>query len=290
MKQALYAELRDALCPALPSGERRMVGMAELSEVARSTQPAVPYDTLLSIYNQLHQAQVQALDGAMKAGARSWLREYEGGASMAAIALREGFSPCNLARVLLKLLLELPEGKQGAKDVTAFLRRPSLLPCQRLADGVAACVAADWQNSPRAEVIKRTVGLEYEYVLAERLRNAGLAFSTEDSLRDEGKAVTPDVKLLVPIALDGHIVHWIDSKAMFGSEEVHAKYTAEQYQRYVNRYGDGLVIYWFDFVDQLNWAPAAAEHSGEGPEAEATVAHRGVYCSRDFPQTFVLPT
>jgi hypothetical protein len=32
----------------------------------------------------------------------------------------------------------------------------------------AACVAADLQCSPRIDLIKRTVGLEYEYVLGER--------------------------------------------------------------------------------------------------------------------------
>ena len=37
-----------------------------------------------------------------------------------------------------------------------------------------------------------------------RLTSAGLAFSTEDDLRDEGQAVTPDVKLTVPISIDGY--------------------------------------------------------------------------------------
>ena len=184
MKQELYEELCGALRPPLrQSGERRMVDMAGLSGVARRMQPRVSYDTLLSIYNQLHQADAKGVDGAMKAGVRTWLREYQDGVGMAAIAAREGFSPCNLARLLLKQLLELPDSKQASKDVTHFIREPALLPCRRLSENVQACVACDWQNSPRAEVTKRTVGLEYEYILAERLTNAGLAFSTEDSLR-----------------------------------------------------------------------------------------------------------
>jgi hypothetical protein len=36
-----------------------------------------------------------------------------------------------------------------------------------------------------------------------RLSSVGLAYSTEDDLRDEGQAVTPDVKLAVPISIDG---------------------------------------------------------------------------------------
>lgn len=313
MKQHLYAELCEALRPPQPSGApRRMVDMAGLSEVARRMQPWVSYDTLLSIYNQLHQAEAKEVDSTMKAGVRTWLREYQGGVDMATIAAREGFSPCNLARLLLRNLVDLPDSKQAGKDVTHFIRDPSLLPCRRLGENVRRCVESDWQNSPRAEVTKRTVGLEYEYVLAERLSNAGLAFSTEDKLRGEGKAVTPDVKLVVPVSIDGHIVHWIDSKAMFGSEETHVRYTEDQYQRYVNRYGDGLVIYWFDFVDHLNWdeaaAPTASAPAEMGASAQSVrggappqdmagrhdqntpVAHPGVYCVREFPLEFLLPT
>lgn len=36
-------------------------------------------------------------------------------------------------------------------------------------------------------------------------------------MRKEGSCRTPDVLLSVPIMIDDHIVHWIDSKAMYGS-------------------------------------------------------------------------
>ena len=32
---------------------------------------------------------------------------------------------------------------------------------------------------------------------------------------------------------------------MFGDEETHRRYTAEQFARYVLRFGAGMVIYWF---------------------------------------------
>ena len=35
------------------------------------------------------------------------------------------------------------------------------------------------------------------------------------------------------------------------------RYTTAQFQRYVDRFGDGLVIYWFDFIDTLNDVPGA---------------------------------
>jgi len=72
------------------------------------------------------------------------------------------------------------------------------------------------------EKIRRSTGLEYEYLLQERLHNMGIAFSGEEELRAQGlpkvcslilyfplmaislmneTTKTPDVKLLVPFAI-----------------------------------------------------------------------------------------
>ena len=42
---------------------------------------------------------------------------------------------------------------------------------------------------------------------------------------------------------------------MFGDPHTHEKETMAQLQGYVHRYGPGMVIYWFDFVDTLNSDP-----------------------------------
>jgi hypothetical protein len=47
------------------------------------------------------------------------------------------------------------------------------------------------------------------------------------------------------------IISWIDSKATFGDDRVHAKQMEDQYNTYVNRYGSGLVIYWFGCLTGL---------------------------------------
>lgn len=69
---------------------------------------------------------------------------------------------------------------------------------------------------------------------------------------------TPDVRLLLPIGvLDPatgrlRVVNWIDSKAMFGDRHTHETENAGQLQGYVNRYGPGMVIYWFGHIANLS--------------------------------------
>ncbi len=54
-----------------------------------------------------------------------------------------------------------------------------------------------------------------------KVEELGLAYLEEDQLRARGYDKTPDCKLEVPIAVDGHVVNWIESKASFGDEESH---------------------------------------------------------------------
>lgn len=48
-----------------------------------------------------------------------------------------------------------------------------------------------------------------------------------------------------------HVVHWIDSKASFGDDRTHSQQLEGQYRTYLNRYGPGMVIYWFGFIAEL---------------------------------------
>lgn len=63
----------------------------------------------------------------------------------------------------------------------------------------------------------------------------GLAFRDEEHLRKNGYDKTPDCKLEVPVAIDGFVINWIESKALFGDEDAHKDYMKNQYLSYWNR-------------------------------------------------------
>jgi len=117
----------------------------------------------------------------------------------------------------------------------------------RLAADAAAAAAGDAVFSPRADAGRHAAGAEAEALLRSRLRALGAGHWSEAALRAGGYVCTPDARLGTPFLLGGTPIHWIDSKAAFGSARLHGAQLRDQYGRYVNRYGPGLVIYWAGF-------------------------------------------
>lgn len=82
----------------------------------------------------------------------------------------------------------------------------------------------------------RSLGQQYEIELHREVVELGLAFRDEEHLRKYGYDKTPDVKLEVPVAVNGFVINWIESKALFGDADVHQDYMKNQYLCYWNRY------------------------------------------------------
>ncbi|EMP26753.1 Putative protein C15orf41 [Chelonia mydas] len=120
--------------------------------------------------------------------------------------------------------------------INSMLRDPSQIPDGVLANQVYQCTVNDCCYGPLVDCIKHAIGHEHEVLLREMLLEKNLSFLAEEQLRAKGYDKTPDFILEVPVAVEGHIIHWIESKASFGDECSHQAYLQDQFWSYWNRY------------------------------------------------------
>ncbi|XP_075610208.1 CDAN1-interacting nuclease 1 isoform X4 [Balearica regulorum gibbericeps] len=228
--------------------------------------------TLLSIFSQEYQKQIKRthakhhtaeaietyyqryLNGVMKNAAAPILLE---------LANEVDFAPSLMARIVLERFLQEKDQAVPSKTlINSMLRDPSQIPDGVLANQVYQCTVNDCCYGPLVDCIKHAIGHEHEVLLREMLLEKNLAFIAEDQLRAKGYDKTPDFILEVPVeftlfsavtlAVEGHIIHWIESKASFGDESSHQAYLQDQFWSYWNRFGPGLVIYWYGFIEELD--------------------------------------
>lgn len=175
--------------------------------------------------------------------------------------------PCIMARMVLKSYLSrtLHGTNAIAAGASKYLTSPDEIEDRMLSANIAHCIKIDKTYSPQMDIYRqygdhgasepnlgREIGVKYEKILEDKLREASIPFYTEDHMRTMGYPKTPDVCLLEPISIDGAVVKWIESKAWFGDPISHHAYLRDQYWPYYNRFGPGLVVYWFGFVDEID--------------------------------------
>ena len=98
----------------------------------------------------------------------------------------------------------LPEYAFSEKNGTGRQRQDrdcEGMPLSRLAVEVRQALDSDPMYGPRSDRERHNVGVEYEVLLEETLRDMGVPFETEDDLRRRGAAKTPDVLLLTPLGI-----------------------------------------------------------------------------------------
>lgn len=163
------------------------------------------------------------------------------------------YAPSLMARIVLERFLQEHKETPPSKSViNSMLRDPSQIPDGVLANQVYQCIVNDCCYGPLVDCIKHAIGYEHEVLLRDLLLEKNLSFLDEDQLRAKGYDKTPDFILQVPVAVEGHIIHWIESKASFGDECSHHAYLHDQFWSYWNRFGPGLVIYWYGFIQELD--------------------------------------
>lgn len=197
------------------------------------------------------------------------------------MATREKFLPVSLCRILLAL-----EYNGTPKSITnEMMRNPHMIPDPLFGLNVMNCWFNDKSDGPLIDLKRQAIGEDYEVRLKKLAADVGLEFHDEVYLRRYGYDKTPDLKLAVPCMYKGKIISWIESKASFGDMTSHRQYVNDQLASYGNRYvnwhckwfefleengihslrhlyefdicrfGCGVVIYWFGYLDQVAMCP-----------------------------------
>ncbi|XP_054387333.1 CDAN1-interacting nuclease 1 isoform X2 [Pongo abelii] len=212
--------------------------------------PSQSQATLLSIFSQEYQKHIKRthakhhtseaiesyyqryLNGVVKNGAAPVLLD---------LANEVDYAPSLMARLILEKFLQEHEETPPSKSViNSMLRDPSQIPDGVLANQVYQCIVNDCCYGPLVDCIKHAIGHEHEVLLRDLLLEKNLSFLDEDQLRAKGYDKTPDFILQVPVAVEGHIIHWIESKASFGDECSHHAYLHDQFWSYWNRWSLAL--------------------------------------------------
>lgn len=165
-------------------------------------------------------------------------------------------SPVSMARLILEYKgykRYKKHEKEEKQDFSTFeyIKDPTLIPEGLLAHHVYMANLSDFTYSPVSTIMKSLSGKEYEWYLQRYLRAQGISFKTEEDLRELNHKKTPDIVLHVPIGVNNQVVKWVESKALFANNYTHQQCKENQYWPYYKRYGPGLVIYWFGYIDSI---------------------------------------
>lgn len=254
-------EYNSIVC-AIRTYKKSLIGSRrKLEEELQQSFPDVPAKTLSSIYTFEYQRKVKHDRPKHFKHADQWYKMYLKKLTAAPGILLNMADDLDIAPSLLaRIILEKHYENLASKDdsvvssknvVTRVMKDTTLIEDPILSYEVYLCILHDDQYGPISDCIHYSIGQEYEYKLHQMVSALGIPFSDEERLRSKGYDKTPDVKLEIPFAVDGFVVNWIESKALFGDKEIHQNFLKEQFLSYWNRYGTGLVIYWFGHLDNL---------------------------------------
>ncbi|KAH8246203.1 hypothetical protein KR038_004813, partial [Drosophila bunnanda] len=167
------------------------------------------------------------------------------------MACAEGMNPFALCRTLLQEKYRL----KHRSHISRMLKHPHLIEDPLLAANVQQCMISDNQEGPITDLRRRIMGEEYELKLKQLAKEAGIHFYDEHDLRRMGYDKTPDIKMILPFLYKGQVINWIESKANFGDTKGHKFNIQQQLHSYCNRFGPGLIIYWFGYHEETPHLP-----------------------------------
>jgi hypothetical protein len=191
---------------------------------------------------------------------------------------KRGMSICKLARklrfppVLLAGMIMMENGV-SRKKLWQQLRKPDSIKNERIKREIKEVLGEDLVYSPQGLERQRIRGVTGEERLAELLDKLKVSYLTEKDIRG-AYPKTPDFLLHRPIVVDGKTVHWIESKANFGDTVEIRRNLGKQLKPYRKLFGDGIVVYWFGFIEAAEGADGILIVDGKKIEKILDVKNR----------------
>lgn len=172
------------------------------------------------------------------------LFQWRSGKSFVQIARENRFPPA------LTVMIILQENKIPRRKIWKLLSNPQEIKDKRLRKEIMDANKMDGVYSPNGTKRQAQRGRWGENKLRKWLDANHIQYRREAELkRDYPK--TPDFLLQEPLLWNGEKKFWIESKATFGDPIEIKKHLRKQLRPYVHLFGEGLVVYWFGFVEDL---------------------------------------
>lgn len=167
---------------------------------------------------------------------------WKNGETIIEISRKYHFPPVLTASIILT--------EMGHKS-KYVIKNPHVLVDKRLKNEIKEAIANDLFYSPLAHTVQANQGKVGEKIIHTWLEKNDLAFLTECDLNKISNSKTPDFLLNEPITINGSCVSWIESKAVFADLIEHNRYQKRQFRFYEELFGNGMVVYWYGFLDNI---------------------------------------
>jgi len=201
-------------------------------------------ELLLVIYTQRVVRDTTKKFYRVKAQARRLAFMWQNGTSLLEIARRFDFP------AILASLMVLEQRKISRKNFWKMINDLDGVKDRRLRRELEEVVRADIVYSPGGTDRQYARGRWGEAKLHTWLNARGLQYETEKDLRAKYDK-TPDILLHKPLEMNGSRKYWIESKATLGDPYEVRRHIKKQLQPYSDLFGDGAVVYWFGYVDDV---------------------------------------
>jgi len=220
----------------------KLIFPSDIGKLARDSN--VGRELLLIIYTQRVTRDATRRYYRIKNKADKLLHRWRNGTTLVQLARNERFPPILLSLILMR------ENGLTRKEFWKYVREPSTARDRRLQKEIYDVVRDDIIYSPAGMEVQYQRGKKGEARLCEWLENNDIGYRTEDDIKGEYPK-TPDSLLDEPITIDGQKVTWIESKANFGNAYEIRRNNKKQLIPYTELFGEGIVVYWFGFVDDF---------------------------------------